>query len=139
MRNKLLLTLLLLCAVWVFAQANPNQNPSSSQAGQSSSQTASQTSSSGASEKTIEGCLNGSGGNYTLTDSSGKTWQLAGDTSKLTEHVGHKLEITCTTSSSGSEKGGSAGSSGGSSGSSSQPTLTVTSMKHIADTCTASR
>jgi hypothetical protein len=139
MRNKLLLTLLLLCAVWVFAQAYPNQNPSSSQSGQSSSQTSSQTPSSSGNEKKVEGCLNGAGGNYTLTDSSGKTWQLAGDTSKLPEHVGHKVEITGTTSTSGSESGGSAGASGGSRSSSSQPTLTVTSMKHISETCAASR
>jgi hypothetical protein len=26
-----------------------------------------------------------------LTDQSGKTWQLAGDTSKLSDHVGHQV------------------------------------------------
>ena len=44
----------------------------------------------------IEGCLSGSAGNWSLTDQSGKTWQLAGDTSKLSDHVGHQVRITGT-------------------------------------------
>lgn len=119
------------CAVWVFAQTYPSQNPSSSQTGQSSSQTSSQSSSSSGNETTIQGCLNGSGGNYTLTDSSGKTWQLTGDTAKLSDHVGHTVEIKGTTSSSGSESSGATGSSGSSSSANAQSTINVTSMKHI--------
>jgi hypothetical protein len=141
MRKTVLLSLFLLCAVWAFAQTYPSQstNPGSSQSGQSS--TSSQTSSSSGNETTVEGCLNGSSGNYTLTDTSGKTWQLSGDTSKLSDHVGHKVQITGTTSSS-SGSSGSAGSTGGagssSSSSGSNETLTVTSMKHISSTCTPS-
>jgi len=76
---------------------------------------------------TVEGCLQGSNGNYTLTDSAGTTYQLAGDTSKLTEHVGHEVEI----------KGSTSPSSSASAGASSQPTLTVDSVKHVSKTCKA--
>jgi len=132
--RKLLLLFLLLCAAWVVAQTYPNQNPNSGQTGQSSSQTSSQSSSD--KETTVQGCLNGSSGNYTLTDSSGKTWQLSGDTSKLSEHVGHTVEIKGTTSSGSSESKGSMGSSGSSS---EQKTLNVTSMKHISESCNSGR
>jgi len=132
--RKLLLLFLLLCAVWVVAQTYPNQNPNSGQTGQSSSQPPSQSSNSSDKETTVQGCLNGSSGNYTLTDSSGKTWQLSGDTSKLSEHVGHTVEIKGTTSSGSSEsKGSSSGSS------SEQKTLNVTSMKHISESCNSGR
>lgn len=99
-------------------------------------------------EMTVRGCLSGSAGNYTLTSDSGTTYQLAGDTSKLADHVGHTVEIkgTTTSSSSSSSTGGSANSgsstSGNSSGSSSggaQQTLNMTSMKHISTSCNSSR
>ena len=59
----------------------------------------------------IEGCLNGSAGNWTLTDQSGKTWQLAGDTSKLSDHVGHQVRLTGTDNSGSASSSGSMGSS----------------------------
>lgn len=135
MRKTVVLSLFMLCAVWVFAQTSPTSSSGASQSSQSSSY--GQTSNSNNNETKVEGCLNGSSGNYTLTDSSGKTWQLSGDTSKLSDHVGHKVEITGTTSS-GSESTNPSGSSAGSSSSSSQPTLNVTSMKHISSTCSPS-
>jgi hypothetical protein len=51
-----------------------------------------------------------------LTDQSGKTWQLAGDTSKLSDHVGHQVRIMGTDNS-----GSASGSSSGSMGSSASP------------------
>ena len=126
MRKTVLLSLFLLCAVWAFAQAYPSQNPSQSTAGQ--------TASSAGNEQTVEGCLNESGGNYTITDSSGKTWQLSGDTAKLKEHVGHKVEVKGTTSASSGATGAASASSGGSS-----DTLTIKSMKHISPTCNAGK
>jgi uncharacterized protein DUF5818 len=77
----------------------------------------------------VEGCLQGSDGNFTLTDSSGTTYQLAGDTSKLTEHVGHEVRIKGSTSGAGSSGAGASASAGG------QQTLTVESVKHVAKTC----
>jgi len=150
MRKTVVLCLFLLCAVWAFAQTSPSQpsspsqsstpsssqqpdqsaNPSSSQGSMSSSQ------SSSGSETKVTGCLSGSSGSYTLTDSSGKTWQLSGDTSKLSDHVGHKIEITGTPASASSSASNPGGASAGSSSSSEQSTLNVTSMKHIATSCT---
>lgn len=75
---------------------------------------------------TIEGCLAGSSGNFTLTDSSGKTYQLAGDTTKLSEHVGHTIRI------SGSQKSADQQGSGGSSA---QPTFTVEKVKMVSPSC----
>jgi hypothetical protein len=41
----------------------------------------------------VEGCLNGSNGNYALTDKMGQTWQLSGDTGKLSQHVGQSVKV----------------------------------------------
>jgi hypothetical protein len=62
---------------------------------------------------------------------NGTTYQLQGNTSKLSAHVGHEVQITGSTSS------GSAASSPTSSSQSAgtQPTLMVQSFKHIAKTC----
>lgn len=133
MRKIVVFSLFMLCAVWAFAQASPSQSSSS---GQDQSSASSQSSNPSGSEMTVEGCVSGSSGNYTLTDTSGKTWQLAGDTAKLDEHVGHKISVTGTTSSSSAGAAGGAGSTGASGGASSGGTLTVTSMKHISKTCT---
>lgn len=141
MRNKLLLSSMLLCAMWVVAQTYPNSSSSQSSgsSGQTSpsSQTSSQSSGAG-NETTVRGCLSGSSGNYTLTSDSGTTYQITGDTSKLSDHVGHQVEIKGTTSPSSSSPGGAASSSGATSqGGASQQTLSMTSMKHISSTCTS--
>jgi hypothetical protein len=45
----------------------------------------------------VEGCLGGSNPNYTITDSSGKTYKLnipsSADTSKLAAHVGESVDV----------------------------------------------
>lgn len=130
MRKSLILSILLLCTTWMVAQTYPNQNPN-----QSSPQTSSQASSDN--QTSVQGCLGGSNGNYTLTSDSGTTYQLSGDTSKLSDHVGHKVEIQGTTapSSAGSSTPG-APSSGGANA---QPTLNVTSFKHISSSCSTGR
>src|SRR5438270_13619355 len=138
MRKTYLITaILLLSAVWAVAQTSPGSSPStsgsSSQSTSPSSTSPSQSSSPDASSTTnqttttqttqtssdssnsIEGCLSGSAGNWTLTDQSGKTWQLAGDTSKLSDHVGHQVRITGSGDNSGSASGNS-GSMGSGSG-----------------------
>ena len=84
----------------------------------------------GSSQHKVDGCLQGSDGNFTLTDSSGTTYQLHGDTAKLTEHVGHEVQIT------GSTSGGADDSANSSSaGTASQPSLNVKSIKHVSKTC----
>jgi hypothetical protein len=103
----------LLLSVWVFAQTTPPAEQQSNPV-----QAGSQESGAG---NAIEGCLAGSPGSFTLTDSSGKTYQLAGDTAKLNDHVGHTLLI------SGSQKSGGADSA--------QPTFIVQKMKVVSSSC----
>jgi hypothetical protein len=74
----------------------------------------------------VEGCVGGAAGAYTLTDASGKTYQLAGDTSKLADHVGHQVQVSGTTG--GGDSGGAAPAGG-------QQTITVKKVKMLAATC----
>src|SRR5215469_13703325 len=98
MRHLLTMAVLLLGAAWVAAQNYPSQtspsqtNPSTSSS-QSSSSNAQSSTGDTSGQTTVEGCLSGSNGNYTLTSSSGTTYQLAGDTSQLSDHVGHEMQI----------------------------------------------
>ena len=126
MRKAYLITaILLLSCAWVVAQSS-QQYPSSQQPDTSqSSQTAT-----GAQDKaahTVEGCVGGSAGSYTLTDASGKTYQLAGDTSKLADHVGHTVQISGTEESAGAGAASSAGGGGS--------TLNVKKVKMVSASC----
>lgn len=126
----LVLSVLLLGACWAAAQdtTNPNSSPSSptsASSGQSS------TTANGAT--TVEGCLSGSSGNYTLSAKDGTSYTLTGDTAKLSEHVGHEVKVTGTPSS-GSNSGGTATGTPGQTTGSSQ-TLEVSSVKHVSKTC----
>jgi hypothetical protein len=121
MRHLLLLSVLLLGVSWAAAQHYPSQTSPS------------QTTPTGAgAETTVQGCLSGSDGNYMLTDKHGDTFQLTGDTAKLSEHVGHEIKVTGTSASPSSGKAGEEreGEAGGSS-----RQLVVTSFKHISKTC----
>src|SRR5882724_8011503 len=96
MRQLLALSVLLLGISWAAAQDTPSQSsPNSSSPSQSTADqsTPGQTSANAGDQKTVEGCLSGSSGSYTLTDNSGATYQLTGDTSKLSEHVGHEVKV----------------------------------------------
>jgi hypothetical protein len=110
---------LLLGASWAVAQdsATPGSTPTQSDSSQASS------------AQTVEGCLSGSNGKYTLTDQQGKSYDLTGDTSKLADHVGHEVKIT------GSASSGSSSSTGSQAGSGSGQTLEVSSFKHVSKTC----
>jgi hypothetical protein len=119
-RHLLLLSVLLLGVSWAAAQNSPSQS----------------TPTGAGSETSVQGCLGGSDGNYTLTDKSGTSFQLTGDTAKLAEHVGHEIKVTGTASSaSASPSGGTAGGTMGQPSSASQQAIQVTSVKHIAKTC----
>jgi hypothetical protein len=118
-RLLLLVSVLLLGVSWAAAQ-------NSASPGQTSHSRAS------AGSQTVEGCLSGSNGKYTLTDQQGKTYDLTGDTSKLADHVGHEVKITGT---SGSGSASGAGSAMGESSGSSGQTLEVSSVKHVSKTC----
>ena len=180
MTKTILLTITLLaCSAWMMAQStstpsssqspDTSSTPSSSTAGQSSSgssasqsgsQAGSETSQSSGSmnnsgsETTIRGCLNSSGGGYTLTDASGTTYQLQGDTSKLSSHVNNEVEIKGTASgasgagaasstspsaSSTSPSTGSSASTGSTTGSAAGQMFNVTKVKKVSGTCSTSK
>ena len=125
MRHIVLFSVLLLGGTWAVAQnsARPGQ-AGSSQTRSSPVSTGSQT--------TVVGCLSSSEGKYTLTDKEGKTYELAGDTSKLADHVGHEVKITGQAAAEGNSPS-SAGSQAGQTGSS--QVLEVSSVKHVSKTC----
>jgi uncharacterized protein involved in outer membrane biogenesis len=116
MRHGLLaISVLLLATLWAVAQYSGH----------------SKTSAGG--QTTVEGCLSNSNGNYMLTDQNGTMYQLTGDTAKLSEHVGHEIKVSGTSSSADST-GSSAGAANSASGSA-QQTVQVASVKHISKTC----
>ena len=102
MSKVLLFTILLLSTTWVIAQDSSTAGSQSSQPGSSSSQSdqsSSTQASSGmtsGSETFVEGCLNGSAGNYTLTSSTGSTYQLTGSTDELAQHVNQQVRLKGT-------------------------------------------
>ena len=153
MTRKILLTITLLgCTAWMVAQSTPSSSdPSSSQtpsssAGQSSAGQSSASDSSGmnGSETTLQGCLAGSAGSFTLTDASGTQYQLQGDTSKLSAHVNSEVEVKGSASSgsasSPSSAPGTAASSGASgAGSAGAKTFNVTKVKKISSSCSTGK
>ena len=126
-KTLMLAAILLLSAAWIQAQEDHSKAASNPSAGSPTSASQDQGKSDPSSSQTVEGCLQGSNGSFTLTDKSGTTWQLAGDTSKLTEHVGHEVQIKGSTG--GASPTGAGAAAGG------QQTLTVESVKHVAKTC----
>jgi hypothetical protein len=119
-KTLMLVLALLFSTAWVQAQEQYPQTGSS------------QTGVSASGEATVQGCLQGSDGNYTLIDKTGTTYQLQGDTSKLSAHVGHEVQITGSTTSASSAPSPTGGTPAGAA---QQPTMTVQSMKHISKTC----
>lgn len=145
MKYLMLLAVLFLGVTWMAAQSDTNgQSTSPSQSGNQSSQmgqgengmgqtsqmnqTGSQ--SNAGSQTSVEGCLSGANGSYTLTDNQGKTYQLTGDSAKLSKHVGHEVKVTGTESAAGSAAGSSSNMASGS-----QMSLEVSTLKHISKTC----
>jgi len=111
MRHLLLFSVLLLGTSWAAAQTSPSQGTGGSSG-----------------QETVKGCLSNSGGSYMLTDKNGKSFQLTGDTSKLSDHVGHEIKVTGTA-------GSASASSDSGAMSQASPTLEVSTIKHIAKTC----
>lgn len=75
----------------------------------------------------IDGCLSGAADVFKLTDATGKTYELTGDTHGLAENAGHKVRLW-----------GDVGSSGGGAMSSDrgpQATFGVKKMQSLSDSC----
>lgn len=49
-----------------------------------------------ANQRSVQGCLSGTKGDYTLTDSLGNIWQLEGNTGQLKNDVGDTVALTGT-------------------------------------------
>ena len=91
------------------------------------------------SQITVQGCLGGSPGNFTLLGSDGTTYQLQGNDDQLKEHVGHTVAVTGTvgagnsSTTSATPNNPSGASSSATTGE--QRTLSVSSMQHISASC----
>lgn len=120
---------LLLSFTWVVAQSSsapPKDNPQYNQPSTSQQPDTSQAKQPVAADhatKTIEGCITSVAGGFTLTDNTGKTYQLAGDTSKLADQAGHWDQVT------GTEESGAAATAGA------PATFTVRKVKMVSATC----
>ena len=132
----LLVSVLILGLSWAVAQdatqgsTSPSRGTDPNNSGQNAAGSAGQ--------KTVTGCLSGSNGSYTLTDKHGMTYQLTGDTAKLSDHVGHEVKITGNSNSAGSAGSGGAAPSGATpGGAGTEKTLEVSSVKHVSKTCQA--
>src|SRR5205085_1902353 len=119
----------------------------SSQTSSGQSSMGSQSADNSSSQK-IEGCLAQSGSNYTLADASGTTYNLTGDTSKLSSHVGEQVEVKGTpasdsssassaspSSDSSASAAGSSSASGASSAGAAGKSFTVQGVKRISKSC----
>jgi len=126
MRKICFLSVVLLAvSAWAIAQqgANSQSAPNSSQG---SAQTA-------PSENSVQGCLGGSGDNFTVTDKGGTAYQLqlpaGADTANLKPHIGEEVRVTGTmANNSGSSAGGA---------SSGQPTIAVKNIYRVASSCSS--
>jgi hypothetical protein len=173
MRKMFFVTLILLIAVgWAVAQ-NPSTPPMSEQPGAQSptnpgaqpgapgqqpgmpgdttqqpgtpADQAGQDASAAAAGSSIEGCLGGAAGNFTVIDKSGTTYQLqlpaGADSSKLNSHLGEEVRVTGTTAN--AKQPGDAGAasstsaSGAADASGSQHSIAVTKIDKIGDKCTS--
>jgi hypothetical protein len=149
---------LFLSALLAIAQDTPQSGSSTSQTPATSSSDQTTANPNG---NSIQGCLRGSSGNYTLVDMAGMTYQLTGDESQMKENVNKQVEVTGAAESKASagSTGASAGSTGADTGSAnagdansgqtgntpsdkgttSMKTLTVTSIRAVADSCSAAK
>ncbi len=116
MKKTLITAMLLLCCTWAIAQ---QRSDPSSQEGEKK-------------VSTVQGCLSKSDSGYTLTDKSGTTYQLTGETSNLSAHVGHEVQIKGVKTAPTSASEATSSNSG-----SPQYKLNVTDMKHISETCSS--
>src|SRR5215471_17231417 len=113
----------MLLALAILVPAARLQSQDTSQAGSS------QTGLAASDQITVEGCLQGTNEGYTLSANSGRIYQLQGDTSNLSAHVGHEVRITGPTSGASAILPSIAAAEAD--GAPPKPTLTVEHMKHV--------
>jgi hypothetical protein len=81
------------------------------------------------SNTTIEGCLDGAIGSYTLTDRAGASYRLTGNTALLKIHVGETVRVTGRVTPVVHVPGAM------NEGTETQPTLSVISLKRVSGIC----
>jgi hypothetical protein len=168
MRKTLLFTAVMLLGTALMFAQDTNSSSSSSQNGANSSSQSGSTASEGQSGTTtttqqttttteqttgknsVQGCLTGSTGNYTLTNAMGVTYQLQGDDSELSANVNKEVDVIGTPSSTAWASASNSPTAGSNAGSATTPqannesahasasstkTMQVTSVQKIADTC----
>lgn len=137
----LFLGVLVLGLSWAVAQTGSSSPQSSTPSGSAqesgSASGAGQSHSGAGGHMTVEGCLSGSNGNYTLTDKNGMSYQLTGDTAKLSDHVGHEIKVMGSSASGAGAESSTGASGGASAGSSGGQTLQVSSVKMVSKSCKA--
>jgi hypothetical protein len=132
--KKIILGLAVVACSGLWAVAQTSTMPG----GQTNAGQATSSASASSTPMTVDGCLAGAGGSYTLKDkATGVTYQLAGDTAKLAPHVGHELQLTGTTSYSSASASSGASPSASTGSASAQPTLNMSSGKMISSSCSA--
>jgi hypothetical protein len=130
-----LLAVLLLSVVWATAQTTTTttQAPASDPTAATASTQSGMTPTSAGGDS-VQGCLSGADGSYTLTDQTGVSYRLTGDTAKLSEHIGHEVKISGTKSTAtATGASDTMGQTGGA-----QQAIQVSSVKHVAKTCQTS-
>ena len=91
------------------------------------------------SEVTVQGCLGGTTGNFTLLGSDGMTYRLQGNNDELKKHVGHMVAVTGilgtdnSTTTGTTETSPSDTSAAGTTGA--ERTLSVTNLQHMSSSC----
>jgi len=116
----LILTLTFLtCAVWLQAQSGHPPSDAPQALDEASGLT------------TVRGCLQSSGGRYSVIDSKGVVHDLQGNTARLSRYVGHEVEITGKPSirTTGTTQFNTASSA------IEEPSLTVKDAKQVSATC----
>jgi hypothetical protein len=141
MRKTLFVTTILLAlAAWGMAQQEPSSqsSPSTSQGTASqapnsqSSPNSGQGAAQSAGQNSVQGCLGGSGNNFTVTDKSGTSYQLqlpaGANASALKPHIGEEVRVEGDTAS-------ASGSNSAAAASGNQPTINVKNIYRVSPTC----
>jgi hypothetical protein len=113
-RILLLSSILLFSAPWAMAQTDNDSGSAGSEH---------------TSKMTVEGCLGGAIGSYTLTNQSGATYQLTGNTELLKSHVGETIRVAGIITPIVNVPGAM------SEGTQTQPSLSVNSFQRVSQIC----
>lgn len=132
MRRMILLSfIILLSTVWAAAQTGSGSNSGSQATSPATSPATRPATSPVTNQMTIQGCLGGAVGEFTLTDKTGITYQLNGNTDKMNAHVGETVRVTGLRPSGGALPGAMSEDVG----SNTPPSLSVISFEHISPNC----